>query len=304
MADVGDQGNEHDSPTTPFRKIVLPAEETVQIRRPPAPRPVPPPPPPPKRGLAARIGDIPIRVVYLIGAILATVAAVLLIFTLFSGDVPGKDEQSARVVPVAPVPGSVTPSASASATPSPTVSEVALPPVPKAKVFADLPGTASVVTGIINDTKNGISYPRLGDPWTARSFPPFTVAQRVGKVAVPHTVIASAMFPAEAPETKPSTDADYREIAARAARWTLRSQYPAGATLAWTGSQKVPVGKGWTLAYRVTYTLSGKRQSAQALVSVVEVGKTKPAMLLASIPQSGRSHWRDLNTLATRVRPL
>ncbi|MEU8250810.1 hypothetical protein [Nonomuraea sp. NPDC048916] len=292
----------HDSPTTPFRKIVLPTDETVQIRRPPAPGSFLPPPPPPKRGLVGRIGDIPIKVVYLVGAILATVAAVLLIFMLFSGDVPQKEEQARQVVPVAPVPGSATPTASAS--PTPTVSELALPSVPRAKTFADLPGTASVVTGIINDTKNGISYPRLGAPWTAKSFPPFTVAQRVGKVAVPHTVIASAMFPADAPEAKPSADADYREIAVRAARWTLRTQYPAGATLSWTASQKLPVGKGWTLGYKVTYTLSGERQTAQALVSVVEVGKTKPAMLLASIPESGKSHWRDLNTLATRIRPL
>jgi hypothetical protein len=144
------------------------------------------------------------------------------------------------------------------------------------------------VSGTIADKNSGIGYPRLGKPWSARSFPPFAVAQRVGKLAVPQTVIASAMLPGDT-GTKPSTDADYRELAVQAARWTLRTQYPEGATLAWTGSQK---------------THAGKQQEGRAVVSVLEVGKTKPAMLMASIPATGKAYWADLNTLVTKVRPL
>ncbi|MGW4957087.1 hypothetical protein ACWEPL_07625 [Nonomuraea sp. NPDC004186] len=353
MADVGDKRPSYDSPTTPFRKVVLPAEETVQIPRPPAagpsvplrppaggppvqqtppqqaPLPQPPaqrggpgplpgplsqppmqqqplyPPPspplpipkPPRRG----IGDIPIKVVYLLGAILVTVLAVFLIFVVFSGDVP-TNKSAEQVASVAPVPSSGAPSASAA--PTPTESPIVLPPVPKSKAYPTLAGTAAVVTGIISDKNAGISYPRLATPWKAKSFPPFSIAQRIGKVAVPHTVVASAMFPGDSPTTKPSKDADYRELATQAARWSLRTQYPAGATLAWTASQKVPVGKGWTLGYQVTYTFNGKQQVAQAMVTIVEVGKTKPAMLLASIPEPNKKRWADINTLVQRVRPL
>ncbi|WP_231619002.1 hypothetical protein, partial [Nonomuraea sp. SBT364] len=262
----------------------------------------------PKGGVVSRIGDVPIKVIYLLGAVVATVAAVLLVFVVFSGDVP-QEPPAEEVVPVAPVPSagasaSASAGASTGATPAATKAEAALPAVPEKKAFPKLGGTASGTSGTITDKASGISYPRLGKPWSARDFPPFAVAQRVGKTAVPQTVVASAMLPGDEPEEKPSGDADYREIAARAARWTLTTQYPDGATLTWTASQKTPVGKGWTLGFEVAYTSGGEQRTGQAMVSVVEVGKTKPAMLIASIPESGKAYWADLKTLATKVRPL
>jgi hypothetical protein len=257
------------------------------------------PPKPPRRGL----GDIPIKVVYLLGAILATVAAVMLVFFVFSGDVP-ESNPSEQVVRVAPVPSvSATPSPSVS--PTATESPIVLPPVPESKTYKNLSGTASVVTGTITDRTSGITYPRLASPWKAKSFAPYSIAQRIGKVEMPFTVIASAMLPGESPTKKPDSNADYREIAAQAVRWSIRTQYPKGATVAeWTASKKIPVGKGWTLGYKVTYPDGGKQETAQAMVTVIEVGKTKPAMLMASIPEANKSRWRDLNTLALQVRPL
>lgn len=247
---------------------------------------------------------MPIKVVYLIGAILATVAAVLLIFVVFSGDVPA-NQQGEQVVRVAPVP---TASGAPTASAGPTASEtpVALPPVPASKAYKNLSGKASAVIGTISDTKVGISYPRLASPWKAKSSSPYSVAQRIGKVEIPFTVIASAMLPeGEAPTAKPDSNADYRQIAADAVRWSIRTQYPEDAKVTqWTASQKLPVGKGWTLGYTVTYTNAGKQETAQAMVTIVEVGKNRPAMLVASIPESGKSRWRDLNTLAQQVRPI
>ncbi|MGI5269357.1 hypothetical protein ACQEUU_09420 [Nonomuraea sp. CA-218870] len=383
MADVGDQNNDNDAPTAPFRKIVVPAEEETTVFRrdrpegassppdagpksagpepaneggstaagteetdggvtspsfgdtwpagprarvgpvrvgsgpvrdgglsgagtaggpfrpaetPPAPPATPGPPPPPKGGLLSRIGDIPIKVVYLLGAIVATVAAVLLVFVIFSGDVPTQPGNEEDVAPV--------PSVSDSPTPGAAGGGATLPAAPARLAFPELPGRASVVAGTVRDTRTGISYPRLGGPWRSRSFAPFAYAQRVGETEVPQTVVASAMLPGATPETKPASDADYRAIAARAARWALRTQYPEGATLTWTGSRKASGGEGWTLAFRVAYPDGGERRTGHALVSVLEVGKVKPAMLLASIPESGRAYWADLNTLAEKVRPL
>ncbi|MFI7143634.1 hypothetical protein ACIBO2_01885 [Nonomuraea sp. NPDC050022] len=326
MADVGDQIPTSDSPTTPFRKIVLPADETVMVPRPlerPQPpdhppvqpgqgqpgqvqsgqgrpvQPLPPIPPPSlKGGLLARVGDIPIKVIYLFGAIIATVLAVLLVFVIFSGDVPKDTQQPPRqVAPVSPAPGG-------SASPKPSAAGIVLPEVPKSLAYPDQAGTATVTIGTISDLATGIGYPRLGLPWTAKSFAPFAIAQRVGKVAIPHTVIGSAMLPGATPKPKPAKNADYRDLAVRAVNWTLRTQYPAGATIAWTGSQKAPVGKGWMVGYKVTYTVSGKQKTSQAIISIHDVGKAKPAMLFASIPQSGKSHYRDLNTIALNIRTL
>ncbi|MEU6722178.1 hypothetical protein ABZ917_00540 [Nonomuraea wenchangensis] len=270
---------------------------------PSAPTLPPVPPVPPRRGL----GDIPIKVVYLIGAIVATIAAVLLVFVVFSGDVPANQQPSGDedVVRVAPLPSaSATPSASASASATPSASPVVLPPVPASRALKAFPGTPAVVTGTISDKTVGISYPRLAAPWQARSYPPYSIAQRIGKAELPYTLIASAMYPGESPAKKPGSDADYRELATDAVRWAVRTQYPKGATVEWTASQKIPVGKGWTLGYKVTYTAGGKSQVAQAVVTVVEVGKTKPAMLLASIPEANKARWPDLSTIARQVRPL
>ncbi|NUW30043.1 hypothetical protein HTZ77_01150 [Nonomuraea sp. SMC257] len=265
------------------------------------------PPVPPKSGLVSRIGDIPIRVVYLLGAIIATVAAVLLIFILFSGDVP-KDQQpqggSIPPPPAAAEPTAAAPSATASAARSQVAA--ALPSVPAAKEYAVLPGTASVVIGLVDDQKAGLSYPRLGSPWKTAMVAPFTVAQRAGKAAAPGTpgaLIGSAPLPGAAPATPPAKESDYRKLAARAAKWALAAQYPPGATLTWTGSERAALGKGWTLAFEVAYETDDGRRVAQGLVSVVNAGRAKPAMLFASIPESGKSRWRDLNTLAERIAP-
>ncbi|NUW41156.1 hypothetical protein [Nonomuraea rhodomycinica] len=271
--------------------------------------PLPPalPPAPPKSGLFSRIGDIPIRVVYLLGAIIATVAAVLLIFTLFSGDVPKNQQPQGGSIPPPPAaaePTAAVRSATASAAPSPATVE--LPSVPATKEYAVLPGTASVVIGLVDDQQAGLSYPRLGAPWKTATVAPFTVAQRAGKAAapgVPVALIGSAPLPGAAPATPPAKEADYRKLAARAAKWALGAQYPPGATLTWTGSERAALGKGWTLSFEVAYRTDGGRRVAQGLVSVVNAGRAKPAMLFASIPESGRSRWRDLNTLADRVTP-
>lgn len=359
MADVGDQVPSYDAPTTPFQRVVVPADAepddtmqmprivlpdepapdpepepevddttTAYVRRPvikpaakpaikpaikpvakpvakpaekPAARPVEkskaavetvtvprvsPPrmpmiPPPPKRG----VSEIPFRVVYMVGAVIATIIAVLLIFVFFSGDTP--DANPARATATASLAGA-------------SPSELALPPAPEAKDFPAYKGKAAVVIGLVADTKTGIVYPRLGTPWQSKSYAPYTVAQRIGKVAQPYTMIVSAKYPIEAPKAKPKEESGYRELAVRAARWSLRTQFPAGSTLAWTGSQPLATGKGWLLGYQVTYGA----KSSQAVVAVVEVGKTKPAMMLATVADGRKAQWRDLTTLLKGVRPL
>ncbi|MFI6900407.1 hypothetical protein ACIBKY_04045 [Nonomuraea sp. NPDC050394] len=256
------------------------AVETVTVPRVSPPR-MPMIPPPPKRG----ISEIPFRVVYMVGAVIATIVALLLIFVVFSGDTP--DANPARATSTASLAGA-------------SPSELALPPAPEAKAFPAYKGKAAVVIGLVADTKTGIVYPRLGTPWQSKSYAPYTVAQRIGKVARPYTMIVSAKYPIEAPKTKPKDESGYRELAVRAARWSLRTQFPAGSTLGWTGSQPLATGKGWLLGYQVTYGA----KSSQAVVAVVEVGKTKPAMMLATVADGRKTQWRDLTTLLKGVRPL
>ncbi|WP_157250376.1 hypothetical protein [Nonomuraea typhae] len=270
------------TPVPPAPREAKAASETVTVPRAPGPRMPMIAPPPRKRG----ISEIPFRVVYMVGAIIATILAVVLIFVFFGGDTPDRAPKRASATP-----------ALAGGGPG---AEVTLPPVPATKVFPAYAGKAAVVIGLVADTETGIVYPRLGVPWRAKSYAPFTVAQRIGKVARPYTMIVSAKYPITVPKAKPAEETGYRELAVRAARWSLRSQFPAGATLTWTGSQPLATGTGWLLGYRVTHGST----FSEALVAVVEVGKRKPAMLLATVPNTRKAQWRDLATLVKGVRPL
>ncbi|WP_143591059.1 hypothetical protein [Thermoactinospora rubra] len=208
------------------------------------------------------------RVVYLAGAAVATVLAIVGVFLLFSGDQP-----EPRPAPNSPTPTEI-------------------PDTPLARQ----PGKAAKVVGRVADERTGLVYPRLGKPWKARDYAPFSVAQRIGEVAVPQTVIASAMVPLDV--EPPRSDADYRDIARRTAAWALRTQHPQGSTLEFIASQPAPQARGWIMGFAVSYAGG----SSRGLVAVVDVGKEKPAMLLATITDKHRERWRDLNTLVKGLR--
>ncbi|WP_219499491.1 hypothetical protein [Nonomuraea ceibae] len=104
-------------------------------------------PPEPKGGVVSRIGDVPIKVVYLVGAVVATVAAVLLVFVMFSGDVP-EEPAVEEVVPVVPVP-SASGSVSGSPTATGTTAGAALPAVPAKRAFPRLGGKAAVPQTVV-----------------------------------------------------------------------------------------------------------------------------------------------------------
>src|SRR4051794_23009124 len=125
--------------------------------------------------LMARIGDIPIRMAYSLGAALLTALAVILIFTLFSGDEPANQ----------PAPQAERQAAA----PKPTVAPIKLPSLPKVTALTAMPGTPSPILGAVTDTKSAITYSMLGSPWAAKAVPLFSVGQRVSTTRLPRTMI-------------------------------------------------------------------------------------------------------------------
>lgn len=237
----------------------------------------------PRDGLLARIGDTPLRAVYTVAAVIATIAAVVLVFTVFAEETPRST-----------APGGAAPSAD-------PVAELRLPAPPRSKALPELPGTAAPVTGLVVDEKSGLVYARLGEPWTRVTAAPFTAAQRVGAARAPRTLIASAPMPGEVPADLRS-GAQYRALAARAARWTLRYQ-PTPTKVTWTGSQPLERGRGWVLGYRVDYEVNGESRTSQAVVVVADTGREKPALLFATVPDTRKARYRDLNTVVSSIRP-
>ncbi|MGJ6963334.1 hypothetical protein ACSDR0_15620 [Streptosporangium sp. G11] len=243
-------------------------------------------------GLLMRIGDIPIRVAYSLGAAALTGVIVALIFVLFSGDEPGDPAGVGRAV----VP---------TAKPSPTASPITLPALPGATALQVLPGRPSVVLGAVTDTRSALTYVSLGAPWETKAVPSFSVGQQVGAARLPRTVIASGPLPGATPAKALKSDADYRRAALNAVRWTIRNHHPAGAKVAWTASQRpAGGGKGWTLAYRVTYEVKGKKHVSQAALAVIDVGRRKPSVLFVTVPDARKRLWADIAPLMASVRAL
>jgi hypothetical protein len=241
-------------------------------------------------GLMARIGDIPIRVVYSLGAALLTAVAIILIFTLFSGDEPASQAGPQVERPAA--------------APKPIVPPIKLPSLPKVTALTVLPGTPSPVLGAVTDTKAAITYSKLGSPWSIKAIPSFSVGQRVSTARLPRTMIASGLLPGATPVAALKTDADYRKAALTAVGWTIRNHHPAGSKVAWTASQKPATGKGWVLGYRVTYEVKGKKHTSQAALALLDIGRRKPAMLFVTVPDTRKQLWADIAPLMASVRAL
>ncbi len=242
-------------------------------------------------GLLMRIGDIPIRVAYSLGAAALTGVIVVLIFVLFSGDEPGDPAGVGRAV----LP---------TAKPSPTVSPITLPALPGATALRVLPGRPSVVLGAVTDTRSALTYASLGAPWETGAVPSFSVGQQVGTARLPRTVIASGPLPGATPAKALKSDADYRRAALNAVRWTIRNHHPAGGKVTWTASQRPAGGKGWMLGYRVTYQVKGVRHTSQAALAVIDVGRRKPSVLFVTVPDTRKRLWADIAPLMASVRAL
>ncbi|WP_157522813.1 hypothetical protein [Herbidospora cretacea] len=257
----------YDAPTTP-----------LPIYRPPVEEEPAPPPPPPEGGNR-------MRVLWSVFAALVTVAAVVFAFSAFSADEPVRE---VTVLPAAET--AVKPS------PKPSRTPLSLPRPPVRKALAAYSGAGTPTAGLVDDRRSGIVYAAFADPWEKVRPDPFQARQRAGQA-----IIASGPIPGANPGT-PKTAAQWRDLTAKAARWTVTRYQPKEATFQWTASQKIPGGTGWLLGYRVAWETGGRRHTAEAIVVLVATGG-KPGMLFASVPDSRKELRRDLNVLLETVRP-
>ncbi|WP_406318418.1 hypothetical protein OHA77_13540 [Streptosporangium sp. NBC_01639] len=243
-------------------------------------------------GPQVRRGSTRIRAVYSVAAAVVTAAAVVLTFVLFSGDEPDDSVQL--------------PQADAATEPmrpraAPTIT---LPGLPRVKALQALPGTPSPVLGAVTDAKAAITYVKLGKPWAVRAIPSFSVGQQVGAVRRPPTMAASGPLPGATPASALKTGAEFRKAALSAVRWTIRNHYPAGSRVTWTASQQPATGRGWTFGYRVTYRVQGKARTSQAALSLLDVGRRKPAMLFVTVSDTNKKLWADIAPLVASARAL
>lgn len=190
--------------------------------------------------------------------------------------------------------------------PSPEGSEPsALPKVPDKLTMQTHPGPGTTVEGYVTDRDAEIAYARFGEPWQKADLAPFTYAQRAGAAGFPQALIGSAPYPEAVPGalTDHADHADYRDLAARAAQWSLRYQ-PPGSAITWNASEVVRRGMGWLLGYSVDYLADGRQRTSLAVVAVVNSESRKPAMLFATVPDDQPALYRDLNMLIWSLVPV
>lgn len=239
-----------------------------------------------------RVGDIPIRAVYGIGAAIVTGIIVVLIFMLFGGEKTGDPVR---------VDAQAGGTAASSAAPTPAPPPIAVPPVPAARAMTVFDGPGTPIAAYVVDQKARLSYAQYGAPWAKTTRAPFSKAQKAGPGRQPQAFIGSGPVPVAVPASL-ATYADYRKLAAKAAKWSLRYQ-PTGSKFAWTVSQQARYNLGWLLGYKVTYVRDGRKHSSQAYVMVVSTSVAKkPAFLFANVPDTRKPLLRDLNMLFWTAR--
>lgn len=284
------------------------------------------------------------RVVYRViaGGAAVLVVGVAAVVVLLSGDESAPRAEAVDVVDVQPTPASTTgqtmeptgePSMgalaatagpdgtatpAASGTPSPAPSEtrsptsglsamdaaLADPRVPvlsaSTRKLRRLPGRPTATRGLIKDQRSGVAFPRFAKVWKAARGRPFASRQMLPAVRGSEFRGMLVSCPVPIPEQE-----SLRDTAFLAARWTLNHQ-PAGATISWSASQPLKVGKrdGWLLGYHVNYTIKGKKRTSMAAVALVDVPAKKPALVFISIPDSQKKYWKDIYKVMSSIHVL
>ncbi|MCW2878435.1 MAG: hypothetical protein JWQ95_2535 [Sphaerisporangium sp.] len=295
----------------------------------------PPPPPPARRSLPARLGDLPMRVIYrsvvgVVAALAVATAAVVFFVTGWGKGTPtaagpGGVEPLATVAPagaVTPVPSDSpapsvlsgpssppVPASSPAAEPAPTQGRSALvaaqadsrvPKLPSDRELARFRGHAAATKGRVKDKRSGVTFVRFVKGWKlARSSPFATRRTLPGAKGADHRgMLASCPVPIAVQEK-------LKDTAFLAARWTL-NYHPEGSKITWTASQPIKAGKreGWLLGYRVNYEVGGKKHLSNAAVALVDVPSAKPALVFITIPDAQKKRWTDINTVMSSLRAL
>ncbi|MBP2706664.1 hypothetical protein JOL79_22910 [Microbispora sp. RL4-1S] len=161
-------------------------------------------------------------------------------------------------------------------------------------------GKPSASRSLVKDKRSGVAFPRFAKSWQLAKASPFASRQVLPKVkgSAYRGLLVSCPVPIPVQGT-------LRDTAFLAARWTL-NHHPSGATLTWTASQPIKVGKrkGWVLGYTVHYTLKGRKHTSAAAVALVEVPDRKPALVFVTIPDGQRKQWRDINKVMSSLHVL
>ncbi|HEY8480943.1 MAG TPA: hypothetical protein VIL71_14045 [Spirillospora sp.] len=188
---------------------------------------------------------------------------------------------------------------------------VELPPDKKLVTFT---GRPSRVSGQVSDTHSGLSYPRMAAPWkvpTKRnrlgtpgwSGQQILVTENNGGQLWYGQLLTGTLHPTmQAAYQGPDSVKNATAVAAQG----YEAQYYAfpheTKPLA---SQALNVGgrPGWLIASYLTYKREGVKATGEVVATaVIDTGRATPAVVFASMPNTHRQMWPDVNTFFSRLK--
>ncbi len=193
-------------------------------------------------------------------------------------------------------------------------SEAAQVEMPPDKPLATFPGRPSRMLGRVNDVHSGLSYPRLAAPWQVptkknRLGTPGWSGQQVlvterqaGRLwygqLLTGTLIPTLQSAYQGPDS-------VKSVAGLAAKGYEAQYYAFPHKSAPLASQALNVDghKGWLVASYLTYKRAGVRATGEIVaMAVVDTGRKSPAVVFASMPNTHRKHWADVNEFVGHLK--
>lgn len=193
------------------------------------------------------------------------------------------------------------------------------PEAPKAELPPDkrlkrYPGTPSKVLGRVADAHSGLAWPRLAAPWqlptkknklgtAGWSGQQVLVTERHAGRFWYGQLLTGSLAPAlRGAYRGPSSVKNVSGLAAKAYE-TQYYGFPHRTTP--LASQALPVDgrQGWLIASYMTYKRPGVKATGEIVATaVIDTGRDEPAVVFASLPNTHRKLWPDLNAFLTGLK--
>ncbi len=168
--------------------------------------------------------------------------------------------------------------------------------------------------GRVNDTHSGLSYPRFAAPWQVPtkknklgtpgwSGQQIMVTERRAQQLWYGQLLTGTLTPSlltayQGPES-------VKNVAALVAQGHEAQYYAFPHKTAPLASQELTVGghKGWLIASYLTYQRDGVKATGEVVATaVIDTGRESPAVVFASLPNTHKKKWPDLNAFLTHLK--
>jgi hypothetical protein len=182
--------------------------------------------------------------------------------------------------------------------------------------LAKFPGAHTKVAGRINDTFTGLNYPKFATPWQVPSKKSGMAqlgwsAQQI-LVTEKHAgqiwygqLMSGLLSPAEqdiyaGPGSEKAAAVAYeKSTEARLYSFTHKSKPLASQAIDLPGAG----GKGWLVSTALTYHRDGIKATGEILtVAIIDTGKSTPAVLFMSVPDTHKKLYPDINLVVDSLK--